>query len=654
VKKSNLTSALLISGMLFTVVLSHLPVLYTAFYHELTGANRAKDGVMNLNYASMDKNIVLDGEWEFYWNRLLVTKMEQNAKPDFSIQVPDYWTKYKINNEYLPAEGFASYRLVLNGSRFDSFPVTICLPDFGSAYRVFVDSILVAESGVMTDRIEDIFTTTKSTLYPVTLSEEGEHEVIIEVATRRFSGLYMAPVLQNYQTAVLRNTERNNLRLILFGTALFPFFILIGVYTLSFYKNKSSVWLPVIGLFVLLRIMMTTEFFSFWQDKLFFHLSYEATNPLMFFVTFAFKYMLIFLIEELMNIYFSKKEKVLLLVYYVILYLVYLFIPNGFYNRYLTILLPVCAFLIEFYAFFKVYRNRSKLNSYALWIYWGMVLSITGLIIDCYYINGNIYLNMSLVLLIMFTVYIMIISLVSAVRTAEVYRDYALSASQLEQSRAQIEMQKEYYRSLCHQINEVRSIRHDVRHFIRVIERLVKEKHYEKLEQFLSEYVVKADSKPFPVFCENIVINSILGYFALRFQESGIPFHCVCAVPQQIYVSDSDLCVVLSNSLENAMEACKRMEDIDKCFVDAELKYLNNHLLIKISNSFNGELNEKDSSFLTTKKERYHGFGLKNIEKVADLYGGYLKIEHSDNVFTLMIAFPDHSGSEKQASHLPG
>jgi uncharacterized membrane protein len=520
-------------------------------------------------------------------------------------------------------------------------PVTVYLPDFGSAYRVFLDGKLTAESGTVSAAASEVFTTTGVKLYPQTLSAGSEHEVVIEVATTRFSGLYMAPVLKDYNRAIQEDGSRNSLRLILFGTALFSFFVLIAGYILSFWTDRRSLWLPAIGLFVLLRIMITTEFYSFWQDTVFFHLSYEATNPLMFFLSFAFKYLLIFLIEELLGIAFSRKEKLGLLIYYVVLYLLYLFIPHGFYNRYLSILLPVCAFAVEVYAFFKVYHNRRRMKKYGLLVYWGAVLAITGLIIDCYYINGNIYPNLSLSLLLLFSGYLMILSLVFSVQAADVYRDFAVSSARLAQARAQIAMQTEYYDVLSAQMNEVRSVRHDVRHFIGVLKRLSDEGKYEELNRFLNEYAEKAVPSPLPVFCENVVANSILGYYFLRLKQCGIPFHCACHIPKQLSVSDSDLCIVLGNALENAMEACGKLENPEARFVSAEARNVNGQLLIKVANAYNGLLNQRDDHYISTKNGGLHGIGLQSIKKVVDAYKGFIKMEHSQTVFTLMAAFPD-------------
>lgn len=629
----------LLAGLLFILLCSHLPVLYTLFYHDLTKSPTAEDGNMDVKGSSPVKDIILDGNWVFYWNRLIADKPEQTGTADFLIPVPDYWSKYKIGGAYLPANGCASYRLTLSGLEA-SQPVTVYIPDFGSAYRTFIDGKLAAESGVVSEKSGKVFTTTRAKLYPVTLSDASEHVIVIEAATTRFSGLYMAPVLKDYVRAIQEDSDRNTVRLILFGTALFSFFVLILAYGLSFPESRRSFWLPVMGSFILLRIMLTTEFYSLWQTTVFFSLSYEATNPLMFFISFAFKYLLIYLIEGLLGIGFSRKEKLLFLIYYALLFLAYLFVPRGFYVRHLTIALPAAAFAIEIYAFFKVWFNRSRLKKYGLLIYWGTVLAIFGLIVDCYYINGNSYLNLSLALLTSFSAYMMILSLVTALRTADVRNELALSSSRLELVKKQIAIQADYYDALSAQINEVRAVRHDMHHFVGVMKQLSREGRFGELDRFLSDYADKSETEPLPVFCENVVANSILGYYSFKARNRNIIFRCACAIPKRLSVSDGDLCVVLGNALENALEACEKLAVPDSRFISAEARTTGGQMLIKIENSYNGLLNQRDGQYLTTKSDQYHGIGLRNIQKVVDACGGFLKTEHNGTTFTLMAAFP--------------
>jgi len=637
-KESKRGKACLLSGLLFVLLCSHLPVLYTLFYHDLTAAPTVKDGSMDVTGVFPAKDIILDGNWAFYWNRLIAATPEQTGSADFLIRVPDYWSKYKIGGAYLTASGCASYRLTLSGLEV-SRPVTVLIPDFGSAYRVFIDGKLTAESGVVSRDSGDVFTTTGVKLYPVTLSDAPEHVVVIEVATTRFSGLYMAPVLKDYDRAVQEDARQNTVRLILFGTALFSFFVLIVTYCLSFQEGRHSFWLPAMGFLILLRIMLTTEFYSLWQNTVFFGLSYESANPLMFLVSFSFKYLLIYLIEGLLGIGFSRKEKRFFLIFYAVLFLVYLFMPKGFYDRHLTIALPAATFAMEIYAFFKVWCNRRHLNKYGLIIYWGTVLAITGLIVDCYYINGNIYLNLSLALLVSFSAYMMILGLVAALRTSDLRSELALSSSRLALAKKHIAMQTDYYDALSAQINEVRAVRHDMRHFVGVMKRLSKEGRFEELDRFLSDYADKSETEPLPVFCENVVANSILGYYSFKARERNITFRCACAIPKRLPVSGGDLCVVLGNALENALEACEKQPEPDARFISAEARTTGGQLLIRIENSYNGLLNERDGRYLSTKSDREHGIGLRNIQKVVDAYGGFLKTEYNGTTFTLMAAF---------------
>jgi len=159
-KESKHIKANLILGLIFLILFTHLPVVYTMFYHNLTGAPTAVDGKIDLNTLSLEKTIVLDGNWEFFWNRFIVTDSnqyttdgQQDIKPDFFIRVPDYWSKYKIDGNWLTAEGYGSYRLILQGLEY-SKPVTVHIPDFGCAYRVFIDGVLTAESGIVSSDVK--------------------------------------------------------------------------------------------------------------------------------------------------------------------------------------------------------------------------------------------------------------------------------------------------------------------------------------------------------------------------------------------------------------------------------------------------------------------------------------------------------------------
>jgi sensor histidine kinase regulating citrate/malate metabolism len=290
------------------------------------------------------------------------------------------------------------------------------------------------------------------------------------------------------------------------------------------------------------------------------------------------------------------------------------------------------------------------LKKYGMISFWANILAIAGIIIDSYYINGNIYPNVSLSLLILLSVCLVTQSIISALRIAEVYKDLAVSASRMEQARKQITIQKEYYDALSAQMMEIRGIKHDLRHFIGVIMRLSEEGKHEELKRFLGEYSKETETDPLPFFCENVAVNSILGYYSLKAKKGGIPFTCTCRIPKQISVSEIDLCIVLGNALENAVEACSRLENPKTGFVSVEVGIVNRRLLIKIENAYNGHIKLSDGKYLSVKKGKTGGIGIQNIRKVVEAYEGYHKIKHNGKVFTLMAAFSLSAETENDAN----
>jgi len=374
---------------------------------------------------------------------------------------------------------------------------------------------------------------------------------------------------------------------------------------------------------------------------LFFNLPYESTNELMYFTTFVMKYLLIFLVQEQCGIQISKRDKLGFLAYYLLLYLIFLFMPEQIYSNYLSNLIPALTYVLDIYLFIKVYRGQSEIKKFGTIVFISAMLVIIGLTLDSYYISGIIYMNMSLALLVCLSAFLLIMNWVYTLRVGDLYDDLTQSSSRLDFANSQIAMQKQYYAALSEQMSEVREIKHDFRHIIGAMSRLADESRFADLTSFLNEYSQKTESERLPVFCENIVANSIIGYYCLRAREHGILFDSHCKIDRQNAISDSDLCIVLGNALENAIDACLRMKSGDSQFVSIGMGTMNKQQLLKVKNSYSGGLETRDGRYVSSKEEKSHGLGLRNIEKVVVSYGGFIRIEHNENEFTLMAAIPD-------------
>lgn len=637
---------ILIGELIITIILIYRPVFLAHFHHELHDDPSINQGTMDLSeYVPANNQLILDGEWQFYWKQFIISDQKQRtgenriSEPDLLMKVPDNWSNYEIDGKHLPAGGYASYRLILKNLSYDE-PITIFISDFGSAYRVFIDGQLTASSGVVSKDMDQVFTTPKPELVPVTLSKAATHEVVVEIATTKYSGLYMTPSLYKYQYITWGRGVRNSIRMILFGIAIFAFISLIAMYLFSIRQKRYFFWMPIMVLFILLRMMLSTELYNFWQPILFFHLSYEQTDEMMYFVTFAIKYLVIFLVEEQSVILFSKKEKISFFVFYSSLYLIYLFVPQGFYNSHLSVLLPSLTFTIDIYLFIKVFKWSDKLSRHGMIAFIGEFLLAVGLSVNSYYINGKIFYNMSLSLLIFFTFFLINMLWLYAMRMGDFYDDFTISTSRLEIVEKQIAVQKEYYDALGRQMNEIREIKHDINHFTGVMRQLADDGNVDKLRTFLSEYCDKAQLDQLPIFCEHTICNSMIGYYYLRAKEYGITFTSHCHITDKIGMSDSDLCIVFGNALDNAINACKHIEQ-QSGFVSIDTDAMKGQRLIKVTNSYQGELIYKDGKYISSKNGNSHGFGISNMTKVVEAYGGFVKIEHKEGIFTFMAAIPE-------------
>lgn len=632
---------ILISVLILALILIYVPVVKTQLYHEITGAPEAINSTMDLSdYVLHKKQIILDGEWEFFWKQFIISDQEKNPRVDRIIKVPDSWSNYRINGEGLSAGGYASYRIYLKKFSYNK-DVTIFLSDFAGAYKVYIDGKLTASSGILSKSSDKIFTTPKSQLYSVKLSKKDTYEVVIEVATTKFSGLYMAPSLYDYNNITREMNFRSSMRMILLGIAFSAFIILITMYIFSVRRKIYSLWMPLLVLFVLLRMMLTTELYNLWQPILFFNLSYELTNELMYLVSFVMKYLLIFPAQEQCGIPFCKKEKAGFLFFYCLLYLVFLIVPQGIYNDYLSVIIPALTFTLDIYIAIKTLRWWDRLNKYGIAVFLGGTLLVVGLAVNSYYLNGKIYENKSLAMMIFFTIFLIIMVWVYSMRMVDLLDDFTVSTSRLEIAQKQIAMQKEYYGSLSRQMNEIREIKHDINHFTGVMLQLAEDGNLIKLRTFLREYCEQSRMDQLPVFCEHTICNSIIGYYYLRAKEYGIAFESHCNMGLQSDIRDSDLCIVLGNALQNAVHACRQINLNRQRFVSIEMKAMKGQRLIKVTNSYQGELKIKDGKYLSLKNSDSFGFGIQNMVKVIEAYGGYVKIDHSEGIFTFMVAIPE-------------
>lgn len=198
-----------------------------------------------------------------------------------------------------------------------------------------------------------------------------------------------------------------------------------------------------------------------------------------------------------------------------------------------------------------------------------------------------------------------------------------------------LSMQQARYDSLRSAIEQTRQSRHDMRHHFHILQGFAAQENWENLAAYLDEVQGSIPEGDLGL-CENTAVDSVAGYFAMRCREQGIPVTFALDLPQQLAVPEIDLCSVLSNLLENAMEAgMKTAPERRQTKVRAQL-YSGHMVLLSVENAYDGEVREKDGVFLSSKRPG-EGVGLQAVRHTAEKNGGYVRFHYGDGIFAANV-----------------
>ncbi len=136
----------------------------------------------------------------------------------------------------------------------------------------------------------------------------------------------------------------------------------------------------------------------------------------------------------------------------------------------------------------------------------------------------------------------------------------------------------------------------------------------------------------------NINADAILNSKISLAIRKGIQVDYKATVPKELAVSDIDLCVVIGNLIDNAVEACEKVEPQHQ-FIRLYIGILRRQLYISVSNATGEAVRKLDEEYITTKRGN-HGHGLKRINNIVNKYDGYINRKNEPGVFVTEIMLP--------------
>lgn len=180
---------------------------------------------------------------------------------------------------------------------------------------------------------------------------------------------------------------------------------------------------------------------------------------------------------------------------------------------------------------------------------------------------------------------------------------------------------------------KTKSFRHDIKNHITVVKKLLQNGKTQQALDYIGDMEGMAEELAFPCNTNNPVVDILAGNKLGIAKSMGIDVCCTLILPHPCGLRDIDVCIILSNALDNAIYACKNMEEGAEKYIRVTGRIQGDFLFIEIENSFQGE-----GSF---KK----GTGLSNIKAVTEKYHGAMSVKTQGEVFVLnvLLIIPQHS-----------
>lgn len=194
----------------------------------------------------------------------------------------------------------------------------------------------------------------------------------------------------------------------------------------------------------------------------------------------------------------------------------------------------------------------------------------------------------------------------------------------------QIRNQIKYYHAVQARYEKVAAIEHDTKKHYIALQGYLSGNDISNAKNYLSSLLEAADGHPAVVFSPNLVVNAILSDCLARTKDMGFTPSINIDIKDNIGISDTDLTVILGNSIDNALEALSEVSDAERR-LSVSLKQRNGFVHYAVINSHAEKAKRKE-------KNR-RGYGLMNIRAAVEKYGGDLLQETDGQQFSLTIIF---------------
>lgn len=203
----------------------------------------------------------------------------------------------------------------------------------------------------------------------------------------------------------------------------------------------------------------------------------------------------------------------------------------------------------------------------------------------------------------------------------------------------QRELIETHYQEVDNMYRKMRGWRHDYRNHIQAMKVMAANGNMNGIKAYLDELDTDLNTVDTVVKTGNAMADAILNSKISLAQSKSIAVHCDAHIPVKLQMSELDLCCILGNLFDNAIEASLSLPEAERQ-IRVYMDMKGTQLYISFTNFTSGRKLNRVGNIFKTSKGDGHGFGLVRIDNIIERLGGYLSRNSEDGAFTTEILIP--------------
>lgn len=225
------------------------------------------------------------------------------------------------------------------------------------------------------------------------------------------------------------------------------------------------------------------------------------------------------------------------------------------------------------------------------------------------------------------------------------YRHILLTTEQLQEQKRtelnfkrmqeQLTVLKEYNRLMQEGREKVAIMRHDLRHSYRLIAVMLQKNEFDAARDYVDKQETLLGRTKVKNFCQTPLLNAALSFYVSRAENLGIKVSTKINLPEKLSTDESDLALLLSNLLENAINACSKQKSGEK-IISVTIQSIERQCVLEIINSCDSTVRFDEKNYPQTSAEG-HGFGIASLKLFSEKYDAYTDFKLEGRLFRVVM-----------------